>query len=282
MNITQNGSNLFGIKTSRTYNVRNIAAYTGQDPSRRNYLLWGGGRTGTDVLTNGVFVSLNKVPTDNASWTTSPYETQYLKVYDVTAPSTTPGSASTPNAYSYAIGTSVTVTWNAAPADGEGVTPCYRVDYTIDGLQQPTVITCSTQYTINAAPGQTVVVTIQVVNPSDNSITGPSSSPTTIKYLDPNGDDDGDGMDNAAEDVAGTNPFDPKSIFKVMNITRPDANTVSVTWSSVSGKHYQLESAPAPNGTYVSIGNQITANGSTTNESVTATTPAFYHVRVVP
>src|SRR5437764_6715142 len=34
VNVTQNGSNLFGIKSGRTYNVRNISAYTGQDPNR--------------------------------------------------------------------------------------------------------------------------------------------------------------------------------------------------------------------------------------------------------
>ena len=43
VNITQNGSNLFGIQPNRIYNVKNISAYTGADPNRRNYWLWGGG-----------------------------------------------------------------------------------------------------------------------------------------------------------------------------------------------------------------------------------------------
>jgi acetyl esterase/lipase len=67
-----------------------------------------------------------------------------------------------------------------------------------------------------------------------------------------------------------------------VNITRPNSTTVSITWSSVPGKIYQLESAPTPHGTYTPIGNRITASDATSTESVTATTPAFYLVRVVP
>jgi hypothetical protein len=32
LNITQNGSNLFGVKNTRTYHVKNIAAYTQPAP----------------------------------------------------------------------------------------------------------------------------------------------------------------------------------------------------------------------------------------------------------
>jgi hypothetical protein len=131
-------------------------------------------------------------------------------------------------------------------------------------------------------PGETLTVTIQTVNPNDNSVSGPASSPVNIKLLDPNGDDDGDGMKNGAEDVAGTNPFDPNSIFRVTNITRPDSNNVSVTWSSVSGKKYQLETASTPGGTYGPIGGQVMASGATASENVPASAPAFYHVLVVP
>ena len=89
VNITQNGSNLFGIQPNRIYNVKNIAAYTAIDPNRRNYWLWNGGTggiAGSNLLANGVFVSLNPVPTSNAGWSTAPFEAQYLKLYDVTPP----------------------------------------------------------------------------------------------------------------------------------------------------------------------------------------------------
>ena len=68
--ITQNGSNLFGIKAGRTYNVRNIAAYTAIDPTRRDQYLIPGGMSGASLLANGLFVLLKKVPTTDGAWAT--------------------------------------------------------------------------------------------------------------------------------------------------------------------------------------------------------------------
>ena len=63
VNIVANGTNLFGIDPARMYNVKNIAAFTGADPNRRTYWLWGaGGIAGSNLLANGVSVSLNPVP----------------------------------------------------------------------------------------------------------------------------------------------------------------------------------------------------------------------------
>jgi hypothetical protein len=110
VNITQNSSNLFGIQSGRTYNVRNIAAYTAIDPNRRTYWLIPGGVPGANLLNNGLFVALNPVPTSNAAWSTNPFEAQYLKLYDVTPPPT----PSTPtNAKPYVLMTYVTFTWPA-------------------------------------------------------------------------------------------------------------------------------------------------------------------------
>jgi glycosidase len=81
------GVNDFGIKPDRLYNVRNIAAYAAADPHRRNVWLWPSGRLGSDLLKNGIFVSLNRTPADANGWGTNPWEPQYLKLYDVTATS---------------------------------------------------------------------------------------------------------------------------------------------------------------------------------------------------
>ena len=43
VNITQNGSNLFGIQPDRIYNVKNISAYTGADPEPPQLLALGRG-----------------------------------------------------------------------------------------------------------------------------------------------------------------------------------------------------------------------------------------------
>ncbi len=274
LNVNQNGSNLFGIKSGRTYDVKNIAAYTGADLSRRDTFL--NRKTGSQLLSGGFFVGMKKVPSTDAAWVTAPFEAQYLKLYDVTAPTAAPGTASAPNAYLYSLGTNVTITWPAAQPDSEGITPCYKVSVTLNG-NTTSFITCGTSTTVNGAAGQTLSVVIQSVNPTDNSVTGPSSSPVNVKFIDPNGDDDGDGMINSSEDLAGTNPFDPNSAFRVTNVT-----STSVTWSTVPGKKYQLETSGAPNGTYGPVGPQVTALESSFSETVSVAPPAFYRARIVP
>lgn len=80
----QDGVNDFGIRPDQLYNVKNIAAYTGSDPHRSDVFLWNDGRRGSDILRNGVFVRLNRVPVAEAAWTNAPWEPQYLKLIDVT------------------------------------------------------------------------------------------------------------------------------------------------------------------------------------------------------
>ena len=79
-----NGVNDFGIKPDHLYNVKNIAAYTGHDAHRRDAWLWPSPRPGSDLLKNGIFVSLNRVPTNASDWASAPWEAQYLKLFDVT------------------------------------------------------------------------------------------------------------------------------------------------------------------------------------------------------
>ena len=78
------GVNDFGIKSDHLYNVKNIAAYTGHDAHRRDAWLWPSPRPGSDLLKNGIFVSLNRVPTNASDWASAPWEAQYLKLFDVT------------------------------------------------------------------------------------------------------------------------------------------------------------------------------------------------------
>ena len=111
---------------------------------------------------------------------------------------------------------------------------------------------------------------------------GSQQRPTTIKVLDPAGDDDGDGMNNSAEDVAGTNPLSSNSLLRITAVVRATSTTLSVTWDSIAGKGYQLESAPTPGGSYTSVGSPLTATGSSTSETVAASASAFYRVRVLP
>jgi hypothetical protein len=84
VNVTVDRRNMFGIRPDHTYNVRNIAAYGGSDPHRRDRCLWGQSRTGADLLDHGIPLAMNRVPVDETGWNTAPYEAQYLQLIDVT------------------------------------------------------------------------------------------------------------------------------------------------------------------------------------------------------
>ena len=77
------GANDFGIKAGRLYNVKNVAAYTRNDPNRNSVFVWQSPQDGRDLLTNGLVVIMNPVPSGGGSWA-APYEAQYLKLFDVT------------------------------------------------------------------------------------------------------------------------------------------------------------------------------------------------------
>lgn len=80
----RDGVNDFGIVADRFYNVKNLAAFTGVDPNRRNKWVWDAPRSGEDILQSGIFVRLNRVPVNDGNWGSAPYEPQYLKLFDVT------------------------------------------------------------------------------------------------------------------------------------------------------------------------------------------------------
>ena len=84
-----NGVNDYGIDPGHFYNATNIAAYSAQDPSRPKAMLFrgsgpGGSIRGSELLANGLFISMRKVPATDGGWRTDPYEAQYLKLHDVT------------------------------------------------------------------------------------------------------------------------------------------------------------------------------------------------------
>lgn len=100
---------LLGLESDKLYNVKNIAAYLGPNneyPDRRNTFLWGSPRTGADIVSNGIYVSLNGVPATDEGWSTNPHEAQYLKVY--AAPGITTGGS--PSAVSVTYGSASTNT----------------------------------------------------------------------------------------------------------------------------------------------------------------------------
>jgi len=244
--ITQDLANLLGIQSNRTYNAKNIAAYAGRNneySSRRNNWLWGSGFTGSQIINNGVFVSLNPVPSTEAGWETAPFEAQYLKLYDVTAPTETVANVRGPNPFPYFIwGPSPTFTWTPAPTEG-GVTPHYEVTITISGLSRTQIVT-SPSITIGMVfPNSHVDIVVRAINPNDPSSKGPitqSSSSPQLRALVGNEDTDKDGMTNEQEHIAGTNPLDASSNLKV-SISYING-TPTISWNPVNGKTYRVES----------------------------------------
>jgi glycosidase len=252
VNITQNGTNLFGIDPTRMYNVKNIAAYLGADPNRRNYWLWGtNGIAGSTLLANGVSVSLNPVPITNAGWTNAPFEAQYLKLYDVTPPATLAAPTTTGT---YVIGNSVTFSWLPLN-DPEGGVSGYQVmvgtspgaSDVFSGIVQGTTLTVTNVY------GATLYAEVSAIN--NAGIQGPASASSAGVIL--------------------VNP----NWIPVLSMQGSSV----LSWTSVSGLTYQVWYTTNLGIPFTPIGGVITAFGPTTLNTNTSPGPAgFYRVQVFP
>jgi hypothetical protein len=289
-------ADLMGIEDDRTYNVKNIAAYTAQDPNRRDQWLWNGtsGFTGSELETNGFFVQLNPVPTTGddpgtaeneaaQAWAAAPFEAQYLKVYDITAPIARPDQPDNPEPYAYALGETVVFDWADVGADDAGVVPHYEVTITVNGSPvEPEVVSDST-YSHTASYGDEVSITVKAVNPDVNANAGPVSvASPTVKLLDRTADEDQDGQSNEDEDAAGTNPRDSASVFKMLNPVMNANGDPVLTWTVVSGKTYEIQATSDL--TANDWEDNVLASGLTT-DTFTDTSgifPRYYRVVVMP
>ena len=238
-----------GLLAGRTYNVKNIAAYIGEDGSLDERLgwLWPGGKTRGTIVTNGVYVGLNAVPSTDTAWQNTPFEAQYLKVHDVTP---MPAVTTAPQvSYSYTLDGSVGVSWSAVTDTG-GLTPVYKVSVlNAQGAEVRSVQTATNSLTIdNLASGQSYTFRITALNPTDptqeavaaNSVTSPSPASVVVQSLDESGDFDGDGQRNAAEVAAGTDPLSAASVFRATVVR--DGSDVVINWTPVPGKTYAVRS----------------------------------------
>lgn len=97
-------------------------------------------------------------------------------------------------------------------------------------------------------------------------------------------DSDGDRQSNLAEFIAGTDPNDPNSVFRISGMA-PTAEGWTVTWDSVPGKTYRVHySGDLENwSTYGAIGEMIATESSTQFSDPSALPPPsrFYRVEVV-
>jgi len=102
----------------------------------------------------------------------------------------------------------------------------------------------------------------------------------------PNADPDGDGMNNLAEFLVGTNPTNSASVFRITAMAQ-EGNDVRVTWTMGSGKTNALQVGPGQSfsNNFTDLAAIITA-GTVTNYldagAVTSAPARFYRVRLGP
>ena len=246
VNISLNGSNLFGLKPERIYNVKNLSAYTAADPNRRNYWLWNGGTggiAGSNVLANGIGVALNAVPVSNAGWSSAPFEAQYLKLYDVTPPPA-PASAGIGSTNNYVFTNVVTFTWPAV-SDADGGVAGYHVliGTTPGGQNVFNGVVSGTSVTVTNNFGAHLYATVTAVNNAGIESATSAGSPA----------------------IALVNP----AWIPVASMTTPSL----LNWTSVSGQIYQVWSTTNLTVPFTAFSGMLTAAAPTltfTNNPATA------------
>jgi len=280
-----NAVNDFGIKPGRQYNLKNIAAYLGVDPTRRDTYLIPGGISGADLLSQGLYVAMNRVPLADGDWAATPYEAQYLKLYDVTAPPVASIPAADLMAFGTVLGNTVTFAWNPV-ADVEGGISGYHVQIgtTPGGNDVFDGNVAGTGKSVTVPYGTTLYARVQQISAA--GVAGPyGTASAAVQVLDPVADNDADGQSNGAEFTAGTNPLSNASVMRV-TATAVAGGNVTFTASTVSGKIYQLEtSLTLLAGSWTPVGEPVTAVGPTTNFTHTggaADGKRFYRLKVVP
>ncbi len=270
---------------SRQYNIRNLAS------SNASANVWGTARTGSDIHGSGIFVSLgggtvNPITNDGEL-------AQFLKIVDVTPP---PSSA--PNASYYMIGSSGTFNWssNAGPHDNItewrisiGTTPGGS-----DIANNIAVPGGSTSHSFAGTAGTTYYATLTAVSgagvsstasQSDSGAPNPVSATTPVILLSASGDQDGDGMTNGQEQIAGTNPLSQASALKVTSSSRPSASSFEINWSSVIGKTYRVQASNTLSpGSFTDISGDILATAAISSFTDTGAAGQwkFYRVLVLP
>ena len=92
-------------------------------------------------------------------------------------------------------------------------------------------------------------------------------------------DADGDGIDNFHEFLAHTDPTDTQSGLRIVAFRASGGANHLLTWQTVTGLTYRVESAPQPSGPWTLV-QTAAASGTGSNSMVIARGPAFQFYRV--
>jgi hypothetical protein len=114
------------------------------------------------------------------------------------------------------------------------------------------------------------------------AIFGSASLPRAARTADP----DGDGLNNAGEHAAGTDPTDPSSSLRILALTvRTQPPQAVLGWQSASDHSYIIETATDPEGPWTALGSAVPSAGVNTQASFNL--PAgqsmrLYRIRLEP
>jgi hypothetical protein len=178
----------------------------------------------------------------------------------------------------YAIGNVATFNWpSVVDFDGGGLAYHVRVGTTPGATNVLNTTVTSPNVTVTNVMGNTLYAFVSVIN--NGSLEGPASDVSAgVLLLSPGADQDGDGMSNAAENVAATNPLDASSVLRILGF-----NGNLLTWLSVSEKTYQIEATTNLAVSFGPIG-VVTAVGPTSSylDGSATSSLKYYRVKVIP
>lgn len=196
--------------------------------------------------------------------------------YQVTYALTAPPVAPRP----YAIGNMATFSWPAVVDwDGNGLSYRLRVGTGPGAADVLDAILTTTNATVTNLIGNTLYAFASVIN--NGSLEGPATEPGAgVRLLAADGDEDGDGMSNGAEALAGTDVFDAGSALRITGIA--DGNLL--TWSSVSNRTYQIEATTNLANGFAPVSGPLIAVGfsSSYRDGAATNVTRFYRVKLIP
>jgi hypothetical protein len=137
----------------------------------------------------------------------------------------------------------------------------------------------------SATRGRVIRVDLAIIPPANDydswaaGIFGSATVPEAARTADP----DGDGLNNAGEFAAGTDPKDPVSALRILTLTLQSQQAV-LGWQSVSSRSYIIEFATGPDGPWGALGSAVPSAGNTTQTAINLSgePKLFYRVRLAP
>ena len=97
-------------------------------------------------------------------------------------------------------------------------------------------------------------------------------------------DPDGDGMNNLAEFLAGTDPTNNASSFRIISIGQQPDGSCQVTWMSAPGINYQVWATTNLSTPFAALSGTVPSAGATTgyNDAAAGGATKYYKIKVLP